>query len=613
MPRRRQQRKPRTNLAVSYIRTSSKAQDKDNSQERQLHHGTQTAEQLNLQMVHVFDDLASGLKSDTRPGFMAMLDFVRDPQNNISHVIIDDLSRLSRDPVFPIQLLADLRREGIAVHSYREGLINSRKMDMMVRVQSWQNNENSRLTSDLTKGGLRAAVRRGYNPASVAAYGYKREAVKDGEETHYKWVPHPEAAEVVKRIFDMYDQGYSVMDIVTELNRSNIPAPKGGLWTTSSARRILKNKAYAGYIIIGKNPSSTFDDGDEYLEDEDWEDDTYMEVAGGHEALVEEDLYNRVQKRMAGNTRTTLNKNGEPGVSSPRSPGSTNPLSERIKCGLCESNMVVSSRGKLMCSRKKNSGVSTCNKTDVLLFEILELITEELRERVITEDVIREQIAILKKDAPGQVKQETERKQKFHNSLAINRTKSHNLMQLAKESGTADPRLVDRFMKELPELWDEEEQLKSQLADITEETEETIVFLSNPSEIIETATEMETYLYSRDTTAVREFLRFFIRRVVLFDGKGKIEYSLPLPDTKTIDGKHESALSFSDEEILLEHAGPAHAGIDPCHFPSLLPVGRFPRPRGDRPNAGRRRHHPGRIPGRRSRWPREARDHAATC
>ena len=559
MPRKRSTRRERTKRAVSYFRTSSRAQDEENSQDRQQHHTRQKAEQLGLQIIREFSDVGSGLDSEVLPGFMAMREFVRDPQNRICNLIIDDLSRLTRDSVLPLQLLQELRKEGVAVYSYQEGLINTRQMDMLVRVKSWQNNELSRSTSVLTKGGLRAAVRRGLNPASTPAYGYQREAVNYGKEVHYKWIPAEGAAEVVKRIFHQYDQGFRIMEIVEELNRERIPPPRAALWGTSTVRRILKNKAYAGYIIIGKDPSTRFDDGDDYLED-DVEDDTYIEFPNGHEPLVSEGLYLRVQRRMAANNRTGSDEDSEPALSSPRSTVSPNPLSERLKCGLCGSNMVVANQStgkKLMCSRKKNSGVAQCSKKDVPLFPTLELITEELCQRIITEEAIAQQIEIIQKMAPDLLKQEEKRRKDINVRLSQVQVEKKNLIDLAKQYGTQDPKVSETLVSELQDLLGEEERLESDAFDISEETKEQAAFLTNPKEVARIARELDTYLYSEDQAATREFLRFFIRRVDLFDGNGKIEYSLPLPGTRTPEGKHETPSCPLNQNVLLQHAGPS--------------------------------------------------------
>ena len=235
MPGQRPEKRPRSNLAVAYLRTSSAAQDMENSQDRQAYHAEQVARKNNLQIVRVFSDLGTGLDSHTRHGYMDGLEFARDRTNNISTIIVDDMSRLSRDTYLPPVLLNQLRREGIAVFSRQEGLINAKDKTAYVLMQSYQNNETSRATSVLTKGGLRTILLRGFNPMTPP-YGYSKEVVKEGKETHYIWVPNPEEAEAVQKAFNMYDQGHRIMSIIDHFFSLGIEAPKSGLWGTSSIR-----------------------------------------------------------------------------------------------------------------------------------------------------------------------------------------------------------------------------------------------------------------------------------------------------------------------------------------------------------------------------------------
>ena len=222
--------------------------------------------------------------------------------------------------------------------------------------------------------------------------------------------------------------------------------------------------------------------------------------------------------------------------------------------------MVVANQStgkKLMCSRKKNSGVAQCSKKDVPLFPTLELITEELCQRIITEEAIAQQIEIIQEMAPDLLKQEEKRRKDINVRLSQVRVEKKNLIDLAKQYGTQDPRVSERLMCEFQDLLGEEARLESDALDISEETKEQEAFLTNPKEVARIARELDTYLYSEDQAATREFLRFFIRRVDIFDGNGKIEYSLRLPGARTPEGKHETTSCPLNQNVLLQHASPS--------------------------------------------------------
>ena len=532
------------------------------------------AERFGIRTVREFAEVGSGLKGNFRAAFMDTLDYARDPSNQIDTILFDDMSRMSRDDLLPMELLKDLRREGIRVISYEEGLLNTRKMDMIVRVKAWQNHEVARATSILTKGGLRTTARRGLYPFSIAPFGYGRKEVVDEEtkRVDYRLIPHPTEAEIVKNIHNKYDQGFRIMEIVGDFNRLGIPSPTGGIWSTSTVRRIINNKCHAGYIVVGKNPSTQFDDRDEYLEEDDWQDDTYLEVPNCHEALVSLEQWERNQKRMAQNTRATKNQSDENGPSSPRSASSSNPLSEVIKCGYCTSNMVICSGGKLMCARKKNSGVAQCGKEEVLLSKVLEDITRELHENVITETVIRDQLGILQNQAHDEVNQELSRKSGAEKRLKEIRKQRDNLTGFIKEYGTKDPRVADNLFKDIQGLWDEEDNLRSQITDISQTAQEVEAFLTDPERIIRIATNYKTFLYSEDKTSVREFLRLFIKKVQLFDEGEKtiIEYGLPLPSATDQGNNQKATADFLDPNFLLEHGCPSRWGREVIFcFPSI--------------------------------------------
>ena len=133
-------------------------------------------------------------------------------------------------------------------------------------------------------------------------------------------------------------------------------------------------------------------------------------------------------------------------------------------------------------------------------------------------------------------------------------------MDLAKEFGTQDSRLVDTLKDGLEELLKEEDRRNTESTNISDETKEQMAFLTDPEGVARVARELGAYLYSEDTAATREFLRFFIRRVDLLGGHGRIEYGLPLPSANTTDWCHESKAIPPDQRILLQHAGPSPYG-----------------------------------------------------
>ena len=110
----------------------------------------------------------------------------------------------------------------------------------------------------------------------------------------------------------------SVLGIAKRLNELGIPNPSAykrqqgmnyrhpasdkldGLWPDSSVRRILRNRLYTGTMVQGKNRIKSYKlHVSEAVPEAEW-----MEVEATHEAIIPNDLFERVQSLFARDTRT---------------------------------------------------------------------------------------------------------------------------------------------------------------------------------------------------------------------------------------------------------------------------------------------------------------------
>lgn len=84
---------------------------------------------------------------------------------------------------------------------------------------------------------------------SIAPYGYTR--VKLPNEKGYTLEPHPDEAQYVKRIFEMFTRNIGTKNIANYLNDNKIPTRHGDLWTYSTVSNIVTNPVYMGKIRRG--------------------------------------------------------------------------------------------------------------------------------------------------------------------------------------------------------------------------------------------------------------------------------------------------------------------------------------------------------------------------
>ncbi|MEF8848325.1 MAG: recombinase family protein [Candidatus Thermoplasmatota archaeon] len=79
----------------------------------------------------------------------------------------------------------------------------------------------------------------------------------------------------VKKIFEMYKNGSSMVSIARKFNEEKIPTKRGKSWRTETISKILKNPVYCGYFH--------------------WEDHIHP---GNHQALIEIEDFNEIQNKI---------------------------------------------------------------------------------------------------------------------------------------------------------------------------------------------------------------------------------------------------------------------------------------------------------------------------
>lgn len=151
-----------------------------------------------------------------------------------------------------------------------------------------------------------------------APFGYKK-----SEEDHTCIVPDAEAAEIVKRIFQMAANNVGITAIVRYLNKNAIPTPiqyarsrgltgnyddGNGSWNTRSVKYILTNRTYTGVLVQGKEKRV---------------------VEGTHEPLVDINNFEKIQHGLQARAFNLT----------PGEPTTENILKGKVVCGCCGGKM----------------------------------------------------------------------------------------------------------------------------------------------------------------------------------------------------------------------------------------------------------------------------------
>ena len=181
----------------------------------------------------------------------------------------------------------------------------------------------------------------------LGGYGYRKDPAD-----HNRLVVDPAAAEIVKRIFALFEQGNGKLRIAKLLNREGIPCPSEykrlngeryhngrrirntTYWTYATVNRILRNQMYIGNMEQGRAPRQTIHGRAKQLGREQW-----TVVEGTHEAIIDPEQWARVQSLLEKNSRTM---NFEQNVS---------PFAGFLRCG---------DRGRAMSKTNHPAGVCYC-------------------------------------------------------------------------------------------------------------------------------------------------------------------------------------------------------------------------------------------------------------
>ena len=269
------------------------------------------------------DDGISGTTDDERDDFQRMLGDIK--KGRINCVIVKDLARSFRNysdqgyylddwfPRFNVRFISLYHQP---LDSYKEP---QNMRSIAVPIQGVLNENHCAETSDKIREVFDMKRRNGEHIGSFAAYGY----IKDPNHKSALIVDE-EAAEVVRDIFAKFLDGMSKNAIVQYLNEHGVLSPaaykrerlglkyqnpsidpaKRPLWGAVTITTILKNRMYCGDMVQGRYRVKSYKiHVQEVVPEDEW----YI-VENTHEAIIDRDIFVKVQRLLLRDTRTAPQK-----------------------------------------------------------------------------------------------------------------------------------------------------------------------------------------------------------------------------------------------------------------------------------------------------------------
>ncbi len=262
------------------------------------------------------DDGYSGVDF-TRPAHVEMMKDIQDGKVGI--VIVKDQSRLGRDHLETGRLMEiTFPSYDVRFIAINDGVDSANGVNEMSGIRNYFNDFYAADTSKKIRAVQRAKGQRGERISTVIPYGYlKNPEYKGNQKEAPALIIDPEAAPIVRRLFELYAGGTGIRKISAMFEQEQILSPavyefkktgkKGKhpnmaepyLWAQSTIRDILGNPVYCGDTVNFQ----TYSKSNKLKKRLKNSPDKVLTFYDTHEAIVSRKLFDTVQRHFAGRKR----------------------------------------------------------------------------------------------------------------------------------------------------------------------------------------------------------------------------------------------------------------------------------------------------------------------
>lgn len=415
---------------VIYARYSSHNQT-ECSIEGQLKVCYEYAKQNKLNVVHEYIDRAQTGTNDNREQFQQML--TDSERKYFQGVLVYQLDRFGRGDIVDALNEYKLNKNGVEVISAKENFTNDPTGQLMKAVVRGMNKYYSDELSVKVKRGMDLNADKCYYNGSTVPLGLKLETVEElngafGKTIKKKkFVIDKETEPIVKKIFEMYNSGSTIVKIQKYLET------KGLKCSVCKIRTMLGNKKYIGiYTHSGR------------------------EIGNAIPQIIDNELFEDVQKKLEKNkhSRSRLKTQTE------------YILTTKLFCGNCKEMMVgrsgTSCNGKqyyyYSCNGKRVQ--HKCKRKDVQKDYIENIVIEKARN-ILTDEHINKVANTIYELAQKEMKDNTNLK-RLTKRLKDNEQQNKNLMESLKTCNIESVR--QNIFAEMQKMEEERKEIEKELA-----------------------------------------------------------------------------------------------------------------------------------------------------
>ena len=404
--------KPKLRVAA-YCRVSTDSDEQATSYEAQIEHYTEyISKNPDWVLAGIFaDEGITGTNTKKRTEFNRMIDECM--AGNIDMIITKSISRFARNTLDCLKYIRQLKEKNIPVFFEKESINTmDSKGEVLLTIMASLAQQESQSLSQNIKLGLQYRYQQGHVQVNHNRFlGYTKDA--DGH-----LIIDPNQAEIVRRIYREYLEGFSMDKIAAGLERDGILTGAGkAKWHTSTINKILRNEKYMGDALLQKTYTTDFLTK-KRIKNNGTVPQYYVE--SDHEAIIPKDIFLLVQEELVRRRVVRTSKNGKR-----RSYSCKHCFAQMVFCGDCGefyrrvhwNNRGCKSIVWRCCSRLENTG-------------------HACRSRTVNEGLL-EQVSI---DAINQVLCE---KDDFLKTL------QSNIATVIRQGDTLSPEVIDERLQEL--------------------------------------------------------------------------------------------------------------------------------------------------------------------
>ena len=314
------------------------------------------ADQQDMRLYRLYIDNGATGTVFQRPAFDEMMQDMK--EGKINCIVVKDLSRLGRNYLeagnYLEQIFPFFRVRFISItDGYDSNSPDVTDESLIIPLKNIINEGYAKDISLKITTSFESRKKQGQFMGRYPVYGY----LKDPANKNHLII-NPETCGIVRRIFQMRDSGMALGAIASQLNEEGIPSPARYLWIKGlskeerhqdsywdriNVKRLLTNKMYLGILVYGKERSS-FAKGikRQRVPESEWK-----YVPNAHEAIIDQELFDSVQKKLEDTKQNFLNMTG---INEDYRP--ENLFRGRIHCSDCGGAMKMS---KFVNTRKDGS------------------------------------------------------------------------------------------------------------------------------------------------------------------------------------------------------------------------------------------------------------------